>query len=410
MKESISELAIFGGNAEFPHPLHVGRPNTGSRDELFRRINEILDRNWLTNDGPMVREFERRLSSVTGADHCIAVSNATAGLQLLCHALNLKGEIIVPSFTFAASVHALFWQGLTPVFCDVKPGTFHLDVDLLESLRTDRTSAVLGVHVWGQACDVDAITSFADRYDLSTIFDAAHSIGCKRGGQPIGAFGNAEVFSFHATKCINSFEGGAITTNDGELADRLRLARNFGFRGNDNVISLGINAKMSEVCAAMGQTSLDSFDEFVNHNRENADAFLRELEATAGCSLFKPEEPQYHNWHYVVALIDEDEFGLTRDELVAVLSAENVLARRYFYPGCHRMEPYRTIYHNAGETLPNTEDICEKVLVLPTGTQLDTAAVTQVCGLITFASNHAAAIRKRLSTDGPSSSETTISV
>ncbi|NQV25886.1 MAG: aminotransferase class I/II-fold pyridoxal phosphate-dependent enzyme [Rhodopirellula sp.] len=402
MKNSIEDCAIFGGSAEFPQPLHVGRPNIGSRSSLFRRINEILDRNWLTNDGPMDREFEQRLRDLTGASNCIAVSNATLGLQLLCHALNLTGEIIIPSFTFAASAHAFLWQGITPVFCDVKPGTFHLDVDQLESLRTDRTSAVLGVHTWGQACDTEAVTAFAAAHDLRVIFDAAHAIGCEHEGKPIGTFGDAEVFSFHATKCVNSFEGGAITTSNDDLAERLRLMRNFGFRGNDNVISIGINAKMNEVCAAMGQTSLDAYDEFVAHNQENARAFAEGLAPITGIDLFEPRPGQRHNWQYIVSLIDEPRFGLTRDELVAVLSAENVLARRYFYPGCHRIEPYRSLFPNAGDSLPNTEHVCENVLVLPTGTQLDATEARRICELMSFASAHAAEIRSRWSDESAS--------
>ena len=396
MKESIAELAIFGGSAEFPSPLHVGRPNIGSRNDLFRRINEILDRNWLTNDGPVVREFEQRLCELTGAANCIAVCNATAGLQLLCHALQLSGEIIIPSFTFAASVHAFSWQGIAPVFCDVKPDSFHLDVDQLESLRTERTSAILGVHTWGQVCDTRAILSFAAAHDLKVIFDAAHAIGCEHDGTRVGTFGDAEVFSFHATKCVNSFEGGAITTNDDGLAERLKLMRNFGFRGNDNVVSIGINAKMSEVCAAMGQTSLEAYDEIVAHNRENARAFADGLRAIPGVKLFEPGSGQRHNCQYIVALVDERRFGLSRDSLVTVLSAENVLARRYFYPGCHRIEPYRTMFPDAGETLPNTEQVCEDVLVFPTGTQLGASEVRRICEIVSFASAHASEIRSRL--------------
>ena len=401
MKESTTDLAIFGGHPEFPEPLHVGRPNVGNRDQLFCRLNEILDRNWLTNDGPMVQEFEQRLCDLTEATHCIALCNATSGLQLLCRALDLTGEVIVPSFTFAASVHALLWQGLTPVFCDVKPGSFHLDVDRLESLRTDRTSAIVGVHMWGQACDVGTVSSFAAKHNIHPIFDAAHAIGCEHNGQPVGAFGDAEVFSFHATKCVNSFEGGAITTNNDDLAEQLRLLRNFGFRGNDNVISIGINAKMSEASAAMGLTSLDAYDEFVAANHENADAFTEGLATTPGISMFEPHDREKHNWHYVATLIDADQLGLTRDELLTVLSAENVLARRYFFPGCHRMEPYRTMFPHAGDSLPHTEEVCRNVLVLPTGTQLNAPAATRICQLIEFAANHAAEIRLRLS-NGPS--------
>jgi dTDP-4-amino-4,6-dideoxygalactose transaminase len=263
MKIHISDLAIFGGEPQFEHKLFVGRPNIGNRDRLLERINDMLDRRWFSNNGVFVREFEQRVADYLGVKHCIAVCNGTIALELLIRALELKGEVIVPSFTFIATAHALQWQEITPVFCDIDPQTHTLNPWRIESLITPRTSGIIGVHVWGQPCDVNNLTEIAAKHHLKLMFDASHAFGCSYQGSMIGNFGSAEVFSFHATKFINTFEGGAIVTNDDELNQKLRLMKNFGFSGFDNVIYLGTNGKMPEISAAMGLTSLDSLEEFM---------------------------------------------------------------------------------------------------------------------------------------------------
>jgi len=372
----------------FAEPLHVGRPNIGNRERLLQRINDMLDRRWLTNNGPYVQELEHRLCEFLGVEHCVAMCNGTIALEIAIRALGLHGEVIVPSFTFVATPHALQWQEITPVFCDVAPGTHHIDPARVEALITPRTTGIMGVHVWGQACDVGALTEIAQRHNLKLMFDAAHAFACSYQGQMIGSFGDAEVFSFHATKFFNTFEGGAVVTNNDELADRLRFMRNFGFAGYDDVDYVGTNGKMTEICAAMGLTSLESLDEFITINYRNYKAYERELADIPGLKLFHYDEGEKCNYQYIIVEVDEAEAGVSRDQLVEFLHAHNVLARRYFYPGCHRMEPYRSYFPHAGLLLPETERLTQRVMSLPTGTAVDENAVQQVCDLIRFAVRH----------------------
>lgn len=377
----LGDLAVFGGPPAFSDFLHVGRPNIGDRAILHERLNRILDARWLTNHGPMVEEFEQRISNETGARHCVAVCNATAGLQVVAHALGLRGEVIMPSFTFVATAHAMRWIGLRPVFCDIDPTTHTLDAQRVEELVSEETTAILGVHLWGGCGDVDGLADVARRHGLRLIFDAAHAFGGSYRGSPIGGQGDAEVFSFHATKFVNAFEGGAITTNDDDLARELRLAQNFGFAGLDQVVGLGTNAKMSEISAAMGLTSLEAQDDFVAMNKRNYAAYRAGLAGIDGLGILRVDDDTWSH-QYVVIEVDERRCGLSRNVLLGMLRAENVLARRYFYPGCHRMQPYVREQPEIERRLPVTQRVAERVLVLPTGTGVTTAEVQLVCALI----------------------------
>src|SRR6185369_3387994 len=205
---------------------------------------------------------EQRVAKMLGVRHCIAMCNATVALEITIRALGLTGEVLVPSFTFIATAHALQWQQIIPVFCDVDPETHCLNPRSVEKMITPRTTGIIGVHLWGRGCDIGSLSEIARSNGLKLLFDAAHAFGCSYEGRMIGGFGDAEVFSFHATKFFNTFEGGAVTTNDDDLAEKIRLMKNFGFAGYDQVIYLGTNGKMSEVSAAMGLTSLESLDDF----------------------------------------------------------------------------------------------------------------------------------------------------
>jgi len=378
------------------HPFHVGRPNLGSREKLHRLVDQMLDRNWLSNDGPLVQEFERQIAEIAGVRHCVAMCNATIALEIATRAAGITGEAIIPAYTFVATAHALQWQGITPVFCDIDPVTHNLDPACIERLITPKTSAIIGVHVWGKPCPVDALTAIAHRHGLTLMFDAAHAFGCSHGGRPIGGFGLAEVFSFHATKFVNCAEGGAVVTNDDELAARMRLMRNFGFSGYDNVIYVGTNGKMNELSAAMGLTSLDSMPHIVETNRRNYEAYRNALRDLPGVALIAYDETQAQNYQYLVLDIEPAKCPLTRDQVVQVLHTHNVLARRYFFPGVHRMDPYRSYYPNADLLLPVTEDVVRRVVVLPTGTAVTPRDVEQIGRIIRWALDNAGALRKRL--------------
>ena len=381
VKERPTDLAVNGGRPAFAEPLHVGRPNIGDRGRFLERANAILDHRWLTNDGEMVHAFEREVAAACGVPRAVAVCNGTMALSLAIRAMGLAGEVIVPSFTFVATAHALLWHGLTPVFCDVHPDTLTVDPARAEELVTPRTSAILGVHLWGVPCDVEGLQAVASRHRLRLLFDAAHAFACERDGVPLARFGEAAALSFHATKVVNSFEGGAVCTRDEELAARVRLMRNSGFAGIDRVVAAGINGRMTEIAAAMGLTSLESLPRFLEANRRNFDAYAAGLRGLPGVRLLLTGTSRAH----LVLEIDEADCGIGRDRLVDVLWAENVRARRYFHPGCHRHEPYASLYPDAGARLPVTERLSGRVLALPTGTGVTPQDVAVVCSIVRVA-------------------------
>lgn len=362
--------------------LHVGCPNIGDRIRFLERVEAMLERRLFSNNGPYVQEFEAAIAEQLNVRNCVCVCNATIGLEIAIHSLGIQGEIIVPAFTFVATAHAPKWIGLKPVFVDSDPVSHNIDVEKIENLISEKTSAILATHVWGRPCAIAELENLAKRHKLRLIFDAAHAFGCSYKGRMIGGFGDAEVFSFHATKFVNSFEGGAITTNDDELAKTLRLSTNFGFSGFDNVVQLGTNGKMTEVCAAMGLTSLESIHSIVAKNRENYECYAAGLAGIRGLSLVRYDDREKVNYQYVVIEVDELTAGISRDQIVARLHEQNILARKYFWPGCHQMEPYRSgsAYSNHG--LLQTESIASRVIVLPTGQTVDLAAVREICRII----------------------------
>jgi dTDP-4-amino-4,6-dideoxygalactose transaminase len=372
-----ADLAINGAPPAFSEPLHVGRPNIGDRETFMKLASDMFERRWLTNNGPFVEDLERRIAREIGVKHCVAMSNGTIALEIAIRAVGLEGEVIVPSYTFVATAHALWWQGITPVFADINPTTHSLDPDAVRRMITPRTSGIIGVHLWGKACNTEALQQIANEHGLQLVFDAAHAFMCSYGSQMIGSFGRAEVFSFHATKFFNTFEGGAVTTNDDELAEAMRLMRNFGFAGYDNVIHPGTNGKMTEICAAMGLTNLDAVDAVIAANRHNYEAYCEAFAGLPGLSLFAYDPREHNNYQYVVLEVGP-EFPVGRDALVAALQAENILARKNFWPGSHRMKPYRDIFPHSGLVLPNTALVADRVIVLPTGTTLPEGAVETV--------------------------------
>jgi dTDP-4-amino-4,6-dideoxygalactose transaminase len=399
MKSQVSQLAVFGGNPAFSSQLYVGCPNIGDRQRLMERLNHMLDRKWLSNNGCYVQELEKRIADFLGVKHCIATCNGTLALEIASRALGLEGEVIVPSFTFVATAHALQWQGMTPVFCDIDPFTHTLNPDRIEAMITPRTTGIIGVHLWGKPCNTEALTEIASKHHIKLMFDACHAFGCSHQGRMIGNFGDAEVLSFHATKFVNAFEGGAIVTNNDEVAAKARLMKSFGFAGPEKGISVGTNGKMSEASAAMGLTSLESIAEFTITNYRNYKRYQAEVADIPGITLFSFDEAEQNNYQYIVLTVNEKETGIDRNQLIKILHAENVMARRYFYPGCHRMEPYRSYFPNAGLLLPETEKLAEKVLVLPTGTAVQEADISKICRILKLAVTHSYEIQERFYLD-----------
>lgn len=369
------------GAPAFAEPLHVGRPNVYDRSLYLQKIESMLDSGWLTNNGPLVHEFEAELAKSLGVKHVVAMCNATIALEIGIRALGMTGEVIVPSYTFVATAHAVYWQGITPVFADIDPETHCLDPASVERMITPRTSGIIGVHLWGRPAPVEALQEIAERRNIKLLFDAAHAFGVSHGGRMIGSFGACEVFSFHATKFLNSLEGGAISTNDDELADAARLMRNFGFAGYDNVIHPGTNGKMVEACAAMGLVNLEGLETLVAVNKRNHRAYQAALAGIPGIDLLRFDDGERNNFQYVVIEVGP-EAGASRDEIVEALAAQNVLARRYFWPGCHRMKPYSDLFPWAESQLPNTVTVAARTVVLPTGMQVSEADIAVIAGII----------------------------
>ncbi len=379
--KSAADLAINGAPPAFEEPLHVGRPNMGDRTAFLKYANEIFDRRWLTNNGPMVQELEQRIAEYHKVKHCIAMSNGTIALEIAIRALGLEGEVIIPSYTFIATAHALHWQAITPVFADIDPISHNLDPASVRAMITPRTSGIIGVHLWGRCAPVEELQEIADEFNLKLMFDAAHAFACSYKDTMIGNFGACEILSFHATKFFNTFEGGAVLTNDDEMAQTMRLMRNFGFDGVDNVIHPGTNGKMTEMAAAMGLVNLDAIDGVIEANKQNYITYKSELDKLPGIHVIDFDESQYNNYQYIVVEII-DQCPVSRDFIIQALHAENILARKYFWPGCHSMKPYRDLFPHSGLLLKNTIKIAENVIVLPTGTTINEALVKTVTGVI----------------------------
>ncbi|MGR9087959.1 MAG: DegT/DnrJ/EryC1/StrS family aminotransferase [Gammaproteobacteria bacterium] len=375
------ELAINGGEPAFDRPLHVGGPNIGSREAFLNYVDGIFECRRLSNNGPLVQEFEQRVADYHDVKHCVAMCNGTVALEIAIRALGLTGEVIVPSYTFIATAHALHWQAITPVFADIDEQSHTLDPDAVRRMITPRTTGIIGVHLWGRSSAVEGLQALADEFNLKLMFDAAHAFACSRHGRMIGSFGACEVFSFHATKFFNTFEGGAVVTNDDRLAETMRLMRNFGFAGMDNVIYPGTNGKMIEIAAAMGLVNIDAIDHVIDANRRNYRLYRQELSGLPGIRLLSFDERERNNYQYVVIEVGPD-CPVGRDRIIQALHAENVLARKYFWPGCHKMQPYRDLYPHAGLLLPMTERVADRVVVLPTGTTIDEAMIQTVAGII----------------------------
>ncbi len=365
----------------FDRPLFVGAPNIGDRAAFDGYVEQIFTSHRLSNGGPLVLELEQRIAERLGVRHVVAVSNATLGLQIAAKALNLTGEVIVPSFTFIATANALAWIGIRPVFADIDPLTHCLDPASVRRAITPATSGVLGVHLWGRPAPIEQLQQVADEHGLSLFFDAAHAFGASHGGRMLGSFGRAEVFSFHATKFFNTFEGGAITTDDDDLAELMRGMRNFGICAEDQTNMLGVNAKMSEIGAAMGLVNLNMIDDVVAVNRANWQAYRDALARVPDVRLLTPSAEEANNYQYVVLEIEDGAPG-ARDQVLHALRERNVMARKYFAPGCHRMSPYLEQDPDAGHRLPGTEEVAARVLVLPTGTAVTPDVARAVVAII----------------------------
>ena len=397
MKRKINDLAVLGGRQIFARQLPVGQINIPDWERFQTLATGIFDRKYYSNHGVLAQEFEGKLCGLLGLPHAVTVTNATIGLALACKAVGLEpgDKVIVPAFTFAATVQALTWAGLEPVFCDVDPQTHNITTQSVTPLLDiPGVRAILGVHLWGNVCDVDGLEALARARGLRIFFDAAHAIGCTHRGVPVGGFGDCEVFSFHATKILSATEGGCVATRDDAVAERLRNMRaSYGRHANVS-IPVNANGRFSEMQAAFALLSLEDFFENCAANERRMRSYREGLKDVPGIRFLSPTVGERHNYQYVVLEIDEKEFGLCRDALVRILEAENVLVRRYFIPGMHRCPPYQTQFPQYLNTLTVTDALCEKVMQVPSGQCVDENDIDTVCALVRFVHAHAGDLKR----------------
>ena len=391
-------LAALGGAPAFAAPLWVTRSLAPDMSTFEGHVREIFASRWFTNDGSRVRALEARLAERMEAEFCVLFCNGTVALQVALRALALTGEVITTPFTFPATVHAIQWNGLAPVFCDIDPATYNLDPLRVAEGVTAYTRGVLPVHVFGNPCAVEPFAKLAIDRRVRLLYDAAHGFDVRALGRPIGAWGDLSVFSFHATKLFHTAEGGAIVGSDPALRDQLVSLRNFGIVDEDTVRGVGLNGKMSEVHAAIGLALLDRIDDEVRARRALFERYRSDLAGLPGLS-FQVRAPETDpNFSYFTVEIDPERFGLTRDELHRALRAENVFARKYFFPLCSENESYRALPTARPDHLPHAHRLAQRILCLPIFGEMDLPAAERIADLVHRIHAHAPEVRRALAT------------
>ncbi len=358
----------------------VTKSSMPSLEEYIDEIKEMWDTHWLTNMGPKHESLREKLMEYLSVDNIDLLTNGHMALELSLQALDLQGEVITTPFTFASTTHAIVRNGLTPVFCDIDPVDFTMDVSRLESLITEKTSAILPVHVYGNICKVEEIQRIADQYGLKVIYDAAHTFGVRYKGQGIGSFGDVSCFSFHATKVFNSIEGGAVTFRNAEFGERIYQLKNFGIMGPESVDGVGANAKMNEFCAAMGLCNLRHVDGEIARRKAVVERYNSHLAAVPGIQLNPVQKDVMPNYAYYPIVVDETVFGADRNEIYEHLLAHNIGARKYFYPLTNTFGCYRGMF-DVRET-PVALQISNRVLTLPLYADLALEEVDRICEMI----------------------------
>ena len=363
-------------------PLFVGQLFWPSWEKYEQEFKAIFARQYYTNHGPLVQQLESKLCEYLGVRHVICVTNATIGLMMGAEALELKGKVITPSFTFIATPQALTWCGIEPIFCDVDPISHQIDLDQIEALITPDVTGILAVNLWGNSCKPDEVVALARRNGLRIFFDSSHAFGCRFKNHLIGNFGDLEVFSFHATKVFSSCEGGCITTNDDGIAAKLRNIRSSYGAGVPVSIIKTSNGRMSEAHAAIGLLNLDALPGYLERNKQTFSLYKALLSDVSGLTVYMANDVQVTNYQYVICEINDAEFGISRDELVKILISKNIIARRYFAPGSHRCPPYVNSQSERLDALLVTDLLNSKLLQLPSGAEVSVEDVRYICNLI----------------------------
>lgn len=371
-------------NVPFIEPVYVTRPILPNLEDLKVHLEEIWESKILANNGPKHQQLEKLLSENLKVPSISLFNNGTIALITACQALKLTGEVITTPFTFPATPHVLSWNNLTPVFCDIDPETMNIDASKIEALINPKTSGILGVHVYGTPCEVISIASIAKKYNLKVIYDAAHAFGTEINGQGIGTFGDMTMFSFHATKLYHTIEGGCLTYNDSSLKSLIDLLKNFGIKNEDEVILPGINGKLNEMQSAVGILNLQMVEEEQKKRSLVREIYIRMLSQLKGIILPKTLREVKSSCQYFVIRVNQDEFGMSRDQLHSELKKYNVVTRKYFYPLCNTYDCYKDLPSAKLDLLPVAEQISREVLALPFYGILSHNDVEKICEIITY--------------------------
>ena len=363
-------------------PIYVTNPFLVPLKKFENYLKKIWNNKWLTNNGEFHQELELKLADFLQVPYVSLTGNGTLALMLAIKALDLKGEIVTTPFSFVATTHAICWQNCRPVFCDIESNTLNIDPQKIESLITDKTSAIMPVHVYGNPCDHENIQRIARKHDLKIIYDAAHAFNVKKKEQSILNWGDLAVLSFHATKVFNTFEGGAIICQNIEMKKKIDLLKNFGFENETTVSAIGINAKMNEFQAAFGLMQLDYVEENIKKRKAITDNYRRELADIEGISCLKISEDVRQNYSFFPILVDKDKYGLSRDELYEKLKENNVYARRYFYPLISNFPSYRGYTSAKTKKLPVANKIADQIICLPIYLELTSHQLAYIIQII----------------------------
>ncbi len=358
----------------------VTRSSMPPYEEYIEEIRSLWDTRWLTNSGAKHQELEKRLCEYLGVSNLGLCVNGHQALECILEVLELKGEIITTPFTFVSTTNAILRKGLKPVFCDINDRDFTIDVDKIEGLITENTTAIMPVHVYGNLCDDDAIRKIADRYGLKVIYDAAHAFGVRKGEVGAGALGDASMFSFHATKVFHSIEGGAAIFADPAYYEKLNQCKNFGITGTDRLGFAGGNAKMNEFCAAMGLCNLRHIDQAIASRKEAVERYREQLSDVAGIQLSVIQPGVESNYAYFPIVVHPDRFGHDRNDVMDALGKANIGARKYFYPLTSSIESLGDTYDPS--RTPIAAKIAERVLCLPLYEGLGRQNVDRICNII----------------------------
>lgn len=366
-----------GWGTDMTDKITVTRPSMPELNEYISEISELWQTHWLTNMGTKHMQLQQKLQEFLGTEYVELFTNGHMALELTLQAMGLEGEVITTPFTFASTTHAIIRNGLEPVFCDISEEDYTIDASKIEDLITDKTCAILPVHVYGNVCDVEEIEQIADRFHLKVLYDAAHAFGVRYKDKGIGQFGDASCFSFHATKVFNTIEGGACCYRDSDFGRILYQLKNFGIRDEDTVEGVGANAKMNEFCAAMGLCNLRHVDEGRSRRKKIAERYWERLEGVDGLQLNNCKKDVYSNFAYFPILIDEKKFGSNRDKVKKMLADKNIFVRKYFYPLTNSFECFHGRYRV--EDTPVAQEISQKVLTLPLYADLELKDVDWIC-------------------------------